>query len=624
MNDQGRQLAHVKSLQDFFKSDTVRRLISRQTLTVVDAWVRRYGAWLLLAFAFCYYSQYYRSGLNLGGEGGTAGVIALRLMEGQRPIVDTFLGYNVMWFYPIVWLFQWTGPDYIALRIYFFVICTFSALLGFGVLARFTRSGLFALAVSVLLVLMPGMIFRNYLPFLAVLNMYLLLHAYVFSGISTGWRLVWMTLAGAALGLTFLIRVELGIFFSIINLGLVVLFPFAVRGQIVDRLKLAFGGLVLAIIMVFATHVPVYLDAKNRGFDKSFLEQYVSWIGLLRSKFDMEVVASPKAVATPQATQTESPTPAQITDSPVANSATSGSDDGELQRQPLGNLWKLPSIYDRTFVAITYLPVLLSILILGVFGTVFLLALRKGDARFHENTLAVLTCLGCSLTLFPQYYFFRPDTPHLSEFMVPFLVTLGCVIWQMVRWTISVRVVVLKVSCLVVVVLSLTNASLYVYHSMPKESAGTIAAARKRTYEFQAENGVRVLLKRREKEDYQKIYDIIQKHSKPDEYVVCYPYSPTINFMTNRRSYEHNLYVDNATASPRVRENILLGIQGKHPAIIIIDNRDINQFDSSRFAVWASRAYDYIKVNYNHLGTFRRQEIYARQKASRHSVEIDD
>ncbi len=616
MNDQGRQLVHVKSLQDFFKSDTVRRLISRQTLIVVDAWVRRYGAWLLLAFAFCYYSQYYRSGLNLGGEGGTAGVIALRLMEGQRPIVDTFLGYNVMWFYPIVWLFQWTGPDYIALRIYFFVICTLSALLGFGVLARFTRSGLFALAVSILLVLMPGMIFRNYLPFLAVLNMYLLLHAYVFSGISTGWRLVWMALAGAALGLTFLIRVELGIFFSIINAGLVILFPFAVRGQIMSRLKLALGGLLLVVIMVFATHLPVYLDAKNRGFDKSFLEQYVSWVGLLRSKFDVEVAAPPKAAATPQVTQTAASTPTQITDSPATNSAISGSDDGELQRQPLENLWKLPTLYDKAFVAITYFPILLSILTLGVFGATFLLAFWKGDARLHENTLTVLTCLGCSLTLFPQYYFFRPDTPHLSEFMVPFLVTLGCVIWQMVHWTISVRAVVLKVFCLVVVVLSLTNTSLYVYHSMPKESAGSIAAKKKRTHEFVGENGVRVLLKRRESEDMKKLYQAIMEHSGPDDYVVCYPYSPAINFLTNRRSYEYNLYVDNATASQKFHENLVSGFREKHPAVIVIDNRAINRSDSSRFAIWASGTYDYIKTNYDYLGTFRRQELYVRRQAA--------
>lgn len=602
----------MKPVQDFFKTDFVRRLISRQTLTVVDAWTRRYGAWLLLAFAFCYYAQYYRSGLNLGGEGGTAGVIALRLMEGQRPIVDTFLGYNVMWFYPIVWLFQWTGPDYIALRIYFFVICTFSALLGFGVLARFARSGLFALAVSVLLVLMPGMIFRNYLPFLAVLNMYLLLHAYVFSEISTGWRLVWMALAGAALGLTFLIRVELGIFFSIINLGLVVLFPFAVRGQIVSRLKLAVGGAVLVFFMTAVTHLPVYYDARTRGFEQSFLDQYVSWVGLLRSKIGTEVTQSPNAPSLPPSFPAGAQPSALISVVPVTEAVVSTSEDGELQRQPLENLWKLPSLYERAFVAITYLPVLLSLMILGFFGVAFVFALWKGDAQLHESALAILTCLGCSLTLFSQYYFFRPDTPHLSEFMVSFLVALGCVVWQVLRWMGGTHSVVIKAACLALAVVSVVDMGLYTYHSMPKESAGTIAAARKRKYEFQADNGVRVLLKRREKDDYQGIYDAVQKYSGPTDYVICYPYSPTVNFMTNRRSYERNLYVDNVTASKKFREWMIRNIEEKKPAIIIIDNRDINRSDASRFASWAGETYEHIRRTYRHAGTFKRQEIYVR------------
>ncbi len=82
----------------------------------------RYGPLLLVAFALFYYAQYYRSGLNLGGEGGTVAVVAMRLMEGQKPIADTFLGYNLMWFYPVVWLFKLTGPNYIALRVFFFVL----------------------------------------------------------------------------------------------------------------------------------------------------------------------------------------------------------------------------------------------------------------------------------------------------------------------------------------------------------------------------------------------------------------------------------------------------------------------------------------------------------------------
>ena len=89
-------------------------------------------------FAAIYYSLYYRSGLNFSGEGGTVAIVALRLLDGQRPIVDTFLGYNVMWFYPVAWLFKLTGPDYTALRLFFFAICTVTGLLAFFIVRRVT------------------------------------------------------------------------------------------------------------------------------------------------------------------------------------------------------------------------------------------------------------------------------------------------------------------------------------------------------------------------------------------------------------------------------------------------------------------------------------------------------
>ena len=85
----------------------------------INSLIAKWGWILILGFALCYYGLYYRTGLNLGGEGGTNGVLALRLMEGQRPIVDTFLGYNLMWFYPLVGLFYLTGPDYLAMKVFF-------------------------------------------------------------------------------------------------------------------------------------------------------------------------------------------------------------------------------------------------------------------------------------------------------------------------------------------------------------------------------------------------------------------------------------------------------------------------------------------------------------------------
>ena len=73
-----------------------------------DAVVARIAPWfpvVLFIFALVYYGSYAFSGLDLNGEGGTIAVVADRIRHGSRPFVDTFLGYNLLWFYPIVWLF---------------------------------------------------------------------------------------------------------------------------------------------------------------------------------------------------------------------------------------------------------------------------------------------------------------------------------------------------------------------------------------------------------------------------------------------------------------------------------------------------------------------------------------
>ncbi|CAN5790334.1 hypothetical protein BH09VER1_BH09VER1_18880 [soil metagenome] len=591
-NDQGRQLARFRRV--FLKADEL---------------IARYGAWVIVLFAFIYYAQYFRSGLNLAGEGGTVALQALRLMDGQRPIVDTFLGYNVMWFYPVVWLFSVVGPNYLALRIYFFCICTAGALLGFFTLRRATRSGIYSLLLSGVLVLIPGMLFRNYMPFLGLLNTFVLLEAFVFGPKSNAVRLVWMAAAGATVGLTFLFRVDLGLFYSLILAGSILLFPFGVRGKFWTRSALACSGFLLAVIMVGLTHLPVYLDAKTRGFGESFLGQYTGWTHYMRGALKAQVKAVKSSDAT---TGLSSATPvAGDGDAPDDSGPTPENDHSGLKRPSWESVRNL-DLSERVYFVLTYLPILLSGLFLLGGGIVFLYALARCDESLRESSLAVLTSLGCALALFPQFFFFRPDTPHLSEFMAPFLATLGCAAWSAALLAAKLRSMIARASLILVVLLCLVEVTLYLFHAMPKESAGTIAASRKRHQEFVAQNGVRVLLKNREQQEYQSIYDAVLKYSTPQDYVVCYPYAPTINFMTNRRSYEYNVYVDNATASARFQQDFLDKLARYQPAVILIDNRDINKSDSSRFAVWAASSYEYVRQNYKLVGTYHRQEIYVR------------
>ncbi|MFZ9933127.1 MAG: hypothetical protein ACO3G9_08015 [Chthoniobacterales bacterium] len=98
--------------------------------------------------------------------------------------------------------------------------------------------------------------------------------------------------------------------------------------------------------------------------------------------------------------------------------------------------------------------------------------------------------------------------------------------------------------------------------------------------------------------------------------MVVYPYAPTINFMTDRPSYEYNLYVDDSTADDRFQREARERIELHRPAVIVIDNRPINRTDRSRFKNWASDLMSYITSSYRPAGTFqvgrREIEVYAR------------
>ncbi len=574
------------------------------------------GRWRCWFFRCFYYGQYYRSDLNLGGEGGTAAVIAMRLNEGWLPIVETFLGYNVMWFYPIAWLFQVTGPDYVALRLYFFALCLAMAVIGFLTVRRVTGQGWLAVGTGVLLILIPGMLFRNYMGLLPVLNGYLFLQAFVLEPRSPRWRWAWWTLAGLGLGLTLLVRVDLGIFISVIAVGLIALYPFGVRGALVRRLGAAAAALVVVVAAVVAIHVPVYLDAKARGFGPDFLGQYPTEINRLRYEFGKEVLGDAGAEADAAVVPSRERfggrelLAAGSHHSEWMRVADGGAGDTTRPRETLGELFNQESFYDAVFVVILHLPMVISGIIFVVASGGLLWALIARDGERKAAALTCLVTLGVALTLFPQYFFFRPDTPHLSEFMCPFVIAMVCACWHGLRWARGSWA--LRVPVIGFVGLCVVGEGLYFYHSFPKESAGTIAAKRKRNHEFRGDNGVRVWLKRRERERIAAIHEAVVVHSRPDDWVITYPYSPTINFMTNRRSYLRNLYIDNVTAGESWLNNSMLELERERPAVIVIDERDINDTEYSRFKNWAAPLRDYIRRRYVLVGVFGENEVFVR------------
>lgn len=564
--------------------------------------------WLLAGFAVFYYSLYVNAGLNLGGEGGTAGVVAMRLMSGQRPIVDTFLGYNVMWFLPVAGLFELTGPDYLVLRWYFFAICTATGLLTYLLVHGYTRSAWFSALPAVLAILVPGMMFRNYMPFLGVLNAFLLTRAFVLRRESSWKTFAWALAAGAGLGLTFLFRIDLGIFCALISSGLAVLYPFGERTRILRRAGLALACAAGGIFLAWAVHLPVWNDAKTRGYDRAFLEQYTGWLGMIRAEFSHQVEAL-AANKTPAVTADRlSPAP-PVVQNPKADS---WENRGALARPVLRDVVCGTKSSIRAFAACTYLPILISAIAIIAGGIGLLAALVRRDAETKERLLYPLTVLGCSLALFPQFFFFRPDAPHLSEMMVPFLSALALFIWVSAQSARTSRRMVPRVAAGAFSVLCAAAGTVYFTHAFSLESAGSIAARKKVSHEFRALNGVSVKVRDREAAWLPGLRDAILRHASPGEFVLCLPYSPTINFMTNRPSPLYNLYTDNTVGEENFRAYFLDLVAKSAPAVIVVDQRRINGNEISRFQNWAPVTSEWIRKNYVFVGRYFRNEVFVR------------
>jgi hypothetical protein len=583
----------------------------------VEAGLQSWGSLVVLVVAVLYYAQYYRSGLNLGGEGGTVAVVALRLMEGWLPIKDTFLGYNLLWFYPVVWLFEIVGPNYVALRVFFFALCTATGLMAFFLLRRVTGSGWYAVLGALLPVVVPGMVFRNYMGFLAVLNMLALLHAYVFVQPSAWRQVAAMAAAAVALGVTFLVRIDLGVFFLLLTGGLIVLFPVGRPGPWRRNVLLALLAVMLVPMGVGAVHLPFYRDAERRGFAPQFLGQYTGWVGLIRNLLADQVGFDPFA-GSPTDRPVYTPSRVQLIGLWLATQATGEPEkvrdlgrEEYRQKKTVADLAEEKSWSERAFVVVTYLPIAVCLVLVPLAGGGWLVGILRNDPTVRERALVVLVTTGSALTVFPQFFFFRPDTPHLSEFMVPFFLALACAGWFACEGWFRRRRLGRMVAG-VVLVLCGASVGLYLFHALPKESAGTIAAREKRNREFVAENGVRVFLKKGEHEELWRLAELVRTHTRPGDYLAAYPYQPTINFLTDRPAFEYNLYIDNAHNVSRFEEETLEKFARFRPAVIVIDNRPVNQSEESRFRNWAAGTYAWIQEHYTYAGTFRRQEVYFR------------
>lgn len=565
---------------------------------------------IIVAAAIAYYGSYLKYWFNPHDEGGFAVLITQRLMSGERPWADVEPGYNIGWFYPLIALFKITGVNYLAARCWFFVLSTLTALLGYSVVSRVSGSRLAGLGAGLLLVMLPGSQFKNYIQFAQAANTAcLILLAFVNPAQRGRW---WgaVALGGLVLGLTYLVRVELGLFFTTIWLLLLVVFLLDRRIPMAGRIVSMLGGVVMLALGVVVAQSPAYLDIKSRGLEKYYWAEYASWFQFLQASAKAEM-------ATPAgATDASAPKAVPAPNTPVAAEGTTTMHDAAhadrniLPRKSFSNIFH-GAIRDRMLALLTYAPMVGFglFLLIGLGG--FLRTLFRGEFALNAPGFLWPLLVGASMTTFPQFFFFRPDRPHLSEFMTGYITAMAACLWLL--WPRGERrPPIARAFAWSVALFLVGQMAVYITFAMQHPSSGTIAARIGRKAWFHGENGVNVREFKRQATSYQGIHDVVMKESSPTDYVICFPYMPGYNVMTNRPTYLRNVYVDNATRSANFSEETIRGFEEKRPAIVIIDDRAINGTDVSRFSRWAPKVHNYLKKHYKLAATFETVEVFTR------------
>jgi hypothetical protein len=589
-----------------------------------DAVVARIAPWfpvVLFIFALVYYGSYAFSGLDLNGEGGTIAVVADRIRHGSRPFVDTFLGYNLLWFYPIVWLFRIFGPNFTLVRLFFFALSVLMALLAYRTLLRATRRPLLSLTIGVILVLIPGIQFRNYLPFFGVADLMVILEAFALPHRSQRARMAWIVVAALLVSTTFLVRIDLGLFFSVVLIGAALAYAVLGPEPRPERLRALLAAALLLPVTFFALHLPIGYYAQAHGFGDAFWNQYTSQIADLDNRAAHLLPQPPATKATPSIAQaTTTAQPAQRSE------ALAPTENNDRSNRPLP-VWTdmFTSRWGKTriLVFLIYYPLVAGLIMAG--GTLALAFSRikalatstldrhNSDPQQEDRTEIHALVLGISLasafTLFPQYFFFRPDPQHVSEMMCVFLVTVGCACGiALDRFRSASRL--LRGLLIAWIALCVFHVYLYCDYGLAIPWMGSIGRKKPDEVWFKGDNEVVALLPPTDAEETRQLYEAIKAHSNRNDNVICFPYAPTVNFMTNRPSYLYNLYVDNASRPADFDARAIADIERYRPAAILVNDDPMNVVNASRFSVWAATTMAYIRQHYRYSGTFRRNDVY--------------
>lgn len=557
---------------------------------------------LLLVIAFCYYGSYYDAGFDFSDDGSVA-LISQRLLAGERPFADVNAGYNVLWFYPLVGLYKLFGVHFLLVRLWFFALAGCFALLAYLFLTRVASKPVISFLAALAILLVPGPSNRTCISLCVIANLWCLYELLAARSVASWKRRA--VIFGCVVGLTFLVRIDIGYFASAIAAGAIFLSSFFGREPWRELLPLRVRQLVLAFAAVAAVHAPFLVDARMRNFDAEMGREYVRIpraMGIhLIKVFRPDYIASGffQYAPPPPAYSPEIEAEAAVWTSqarPVLGNAL-------LKRMPAELLWVsgVWEVWALTFLTYASVVGLLALAIPS------LLAMARRERGEAATGFVALSVLGLSTVTLPQFFFFRPDCTHLAEFMTGYLVAGTAVL--LLLWPVKK----IRIPVVAAALFFGSQAAVHVSYGLKQTYMGSIADASGRNIRFTSPH-VSVRVNQEEFDCLSGVFDAVQKHASASDYVVCYPYLPGINFLADRRTYQWSLYVDNTVCGDDFDKRAIADMLLRKPAVIVVNNMSINRNRDSTFNVWAAPTKAYILKHYKLRGTFMDNEVYSRDQ----------
>ncbi len=547
-------------------------------------------AWLLVLGAVAYFGQYYDHGFNVGDEGSVV-LITERLLAGERPYLDVELGYGLLWFYPLALLFKMTGVSFIATRIYFLLLALVTSLLALLAIRKQTGSSSLAAAVALLILAFPGTLHKTYIPLIVVANICCL------PLLGNDRRVLdrsEILTAGLVAAVSYHIRPDLGLSAALVLVTILTIQALIGPSDKWQRLRQMGRMAVWFGVAALVPTAPLLLIARHQGFTEAFLDllwqpvlSLLEIVGNIGSRgIDLFDLVSRTQVAWAAPVQAPESPPSPDVGIPLA-------------RIPLTAVWQGPG---RDLAILTYLPLLTLALIAGCIGYRMIRGVARGQSSAVRDALGVAAALGLAYSAYPQFFLFRPDAAHLSQFMPGYVVLVGICLgrWLLPMPADRARASPTLLARWAAVGVGILHLGFYAWFALHQPSTGTIAMARGRTERFHGANGVDVAVRPGQWKLLTRVTRVVEESTSDGDVVLCFPYCPGFNVVTRRPTFMRRLYVDDGMLilEPGWQQRTIEWIEIGQAPLIIIQDWAPNGTDISRFKNWATEVMAHLAASY--------------------------